>query len=121
MPEELSDDQLEELHADLLALRGDLQASVRGTSDAAGTVHLDQSAVGRVSRVDALQQQAMAQEQQRRNQLRLKQVAVALAAVANEDYGWCKKCGEPVGYRRLKARPETVVCVPCMRELEEGR
>ena len=121
MPDELTDAQLEELHADLLALRDSLRKTLATTNQAAETVHLDQTAVGRVSRIDAIQHQAMAQEQLRRNELRLKQVAVALQTYADDDYGWCKKCGEPVGYGRLKARPETVVCVPCMRELEEGR
>ena len=121
MPDELTEDQLEELHADLLALRENLRGARDATGQAAETVHLDQSAVGRVSRIDAIQHQAMAQEQLRRNELRLKQVAVALDAFRDDDYGWCRKCGEPVGYPRLKARPETVVCVPCMRVLEEER
>ena len=120
MSEELTDAQLDELHAELNELGDALRRTLRSTNEAAGTVHLDQSAVGRVSRIDAIQQQAMAQEQLRRNELRLKQVAVALQAFEDDEYGWCKKCGEPIGYGRMKARPETVVCVPCMRELEEG-
>ena len=121
MPDELTDAQVEELHADLLALGVGLRQTLITTNKAAETVHLDQSAVGRLSRIDAIQGQAMAQEQLRRNELRLKQVAVALKTYEDDEYGWCKKCGEPIGYGRLKARPETVVCVPCMRELEEGR
>ncbi len=120
MAEELTEEQLAELVADLTVLGDELRETVRGTKEATQTVQLDQSAVGRISRIDAIQQQAMAQEQQRRNELRLKQVAVALQTHAVDEYGWCKKCGEPIGYRRLKARPETVVCVPCMRELEEA-
>ncbi|MCB9679732.1 MAG: TraR/DksA C4-type zinc finger protein [Alphaproteobacteria bacterium] len=86
----------------------------------AGTVELDQAAVGRISRVDALQQQQMADAQKRRNELRLKQVAVALQGFEDDEYGACKVCGEPIGYRRLKARPESPACVACMSELERG-
>lgn len=118
MPEPLDDAQLEELHSDLLSLRDSLVRTSDTTRAHAETVELDQAAMGRLSRIDAIQQQQMAGAQERRNALRLKQVAIALQAWEEDEYGWCKKCGEPVAYGRLKARPETVVCVPCMRELE---
>jgi len=114
---ELTDDQLQELHARLLALRRDLLASDRVSAEHAGVVELDQGAVGRLSRIDAIQQQKMAEAQRRRNELRLKQVAVALATFDGEDYGWCKRCGEAIGYPRLKARPESPCCVGCTAEM----
>jgi len=119
--EALTEDQSEALHEALLALRDTLQKTLRTTSELAQTVELDQAAVGRISRVDALQQQAMAEEQRKRNQLRLRQVAVALQTYEDGDYGDCKKCGEPIGYRRLQAMPESPCCVPCMAEMERGR
>ncbi len=120
MTEELTEAQREELTAALLALQDDLRQTLRTTSEHARTVELDQAAVGRLSRVDALQQQAMAAEQAKRNALRLQQVAVALQTVADDAYGDCKKCGEPIGYRRLRARPESPCCVLCMAEMERG-
>ncbi len=117
---ELDGGEVEELRADLLALRETLMRTLKLTGELAGTVELDQAAVGRISRVDALQQQQMAAAQHRRSELRLKQVAVALSAFEEDEYGWCRKCGEPIGYRRLKARPESPCCVPCMREVEGG-
>lgn len=118
MSEPLTDDQRSELHAALLALRDSLLRTSDTTRAHAETVELDQAAMGRVSRIDAIQQQQMAGAQARRNALRLKQVAIALQAWADDEYGWCKKCGDPIAHGRLAARPETVVCVPCMRELE---
>lgn len=120
MNAELTEEQVAELHERLLALRAELVETAVTTAEHAGTVELDQAAVGRISRVDALQQQSMAQAQQRRNELRGKQIAVALAMFADGDYGWCKVCGDPIGYGRLSARPESVCCVPCMREVERG-
>jgi DnaK suppressor protein len=121
MNEELTQSQREELQADLQALRDSLSKSL-GTHQAnSQPVELDQSAVGRVSRIDAIQQQQMADAQKRRNELRLKQVAVALRGFDDDSYGDCKVCGDPIGYRRLKARPESPACVGCMAELEAGR
>ena len=115
-PEELTDEQREELLADLHSLREQLLETGAGKAEEAAIVTLDQSAVGRLSRIDAIQQQKMAEAELRRNALRLKQVAVAVNGF-EEDFGWCKRCGEPIGYRRLKARPETPCCVGCMEEL----
>lgn len=121
MSEELTDAQRHELKADLEALRDSLSAGL-GTHEAnARPVELDQAAVGRVSRIDAIQQQQMADAQKRRNELRLKQVAVAMRGFTDDSYGDCKVCGEPIGYRRLKARPESPACVPCMADLEAQR
>ena len=121
MAEELTDAERDELHADLLALRDALGRTVATTAQAAETVQLDQAAVGRVSRIDAIQRQRMAEAQQRRNALRQKQIDVALKYFAEGEYGWCRRCGDPVDYRRLKARPESPACVPCMSALEEER
>lgn len=115
MPDELSKPQYDELVADLRALRDELRALLElqhGTE----VVELT-TAVGRLSRIDAIQQQAMAQAQQRRYELRFRQVSVALKAVDEDEFGDCKKCGESVGYGRLKAKPETPCCVSCMAEL----
>jgi len=121
MADDLTDDQREELHERLLQLRRELQATLRTTGEHAQTVELDQASVGRLSRMDAIQQQQMADAQKRRNELRLKQIAVALATFDDDAYGDCKVCGEPIGYRRLAARPESPACVACMAELERGR
>ena len=93
-----------------------LRKSLASVTEQAAVVELDQGAVGRLSRMDAIQQQQMADAQKRRNELRLQQIAVALADFEDE-YGWCKKCGEPIGFARLKARPESPCCVTCMAAL----
>ena len=121
MPDELTEPQLAELKQDLILLRAELEVSLKGTERHAGTVELDQTAVGRISRVDALQAQQMAMAQQRRTRARLEQVRLALIRHEEEDYSWCPRCGEPIGYPRLKAYPESVFCVPCTSRLEEQR
>ena len=97
----------------LLALAAELRAALAGSQDQAATVDLDQSAVGRLSRVDALQHQAMALEQARRTELRLAQVVNALARVDDGRYGTCLRCGDDIAEARLNARPETPFCREC--------
>ena len=112
-------DELEELQATLEALRDELEAQLARPSDRAEIVDLDQP-IGRISRVDALQQQAMSKEQLRRVRLRLAQVRRALAAVEDDEYGLCRRCEEPIGVRRLRAFPEAPFCVTCRTEIEAG-
>lgn len=115
MPEELTEAEESELIADLRALDREL-TELLSAAHGIEVVELT-TAVGRVSRIDAIQQQAMAKEQLRRHEHRAKVVKVALRTVDSGEFGYCKKCGEPIGYGRLKARPETPCCVGCMAEL----
>lgn len=116
----LTDAEVEELVGDLHALRAELQGQLDAPSDRADTVDLEQP-IGRVSRIDALQQQKMAQAQAGRTKLRLSQIAMALRAHADGDYGDCRSCGESVGYARLKARPESPLCVSCAASAEKRK
>ena len=110
--QELTEDQAAELALELSRLRAALQVALESSKAGIEVVSLDQP-IGRVSRIDAIQQQKMAQESRRKQQLRLGQVGVALAAIENDEYGYCRSCEEPIGYRRLSARPETPFCLAC--------
>ena len=115
---ELTASQLTELLANLEALRVELENSLLASASMSDRVELDQGAVGRISRVDALQAQKLAQAGAQRSELRLKQVLVAQQTAARGEYGVCKLCGDDIGYPRLEARPESPVCVDCMRTIE---
>ncbi|MFC1610411.1 TraR/DksA family transcriptional regulator [Myxococcota bacterium] len=112
-PEDLTTQQLEELRADLVELRRSLTEAVVADEAASKPVILDQSSVGRLSRMDAMQVQQMAKASLRSHQLRLKQVGQALRLSETDEYGACRRCEEPIGFRRLKARPETPFCLRC--------
>lgn len=116
--EDLTDSQLDELRLDLQALAHSLRDQLADGNARTATVELDQTAVGRVSRIDAIQQQQMAQAERRRLEVRLKQIDRAFSAFEEDDYGWCARCGESIGYRRLKINPESALCVSCLRILE---
>lgn len=113
--DDLTDAQLAELRSDLAALVAELEGLLKLAAESSRPVELDQASTGRISRVDAIQQQQMAAAGRRRHQVRLRLVR---AAQANEDYGICRRCEEPIGYGRLKARPETSHCVRCAEALE---
>ena len=113
--DDLSPAQLQELQQRLQQLEQELQRQLAAAAPSAKTVQLDQSSVGRLSRMDAMQQQAMAQATQRNLELRLQQCRAALSALARDEYGDCRRCGEAIGYRRLEAKPEALLCLSCQR------
>ena len=77
------------------------------------TVELDQQAVGRLSRMDALQNQAMAKASQaRRNTMRLR-IAAALERLDEGEFGYCVDCGEEVPIKRISLDPTTPKCLSC--------
>lgn len=84
-----------------------------------GTVELDQASVGRVSRMDAMQSQAMAIGTTRLQQQQLRKVSTALALIASGDYGYCSECDEEINLKRMAIDPASTMCVPCASKQEE--
>lgn len=104
---------LEDYRQRLLALRTSLLAIEQTSQEATRTVELDQAAVGRLSRMDAMQAQQMAQETERRRQLQLQKIAGALRRIDAGEFGDCHVCGEEIDSRRLRADPTITRCVQC--------
>jgi len=78
-----------------------------------GTVTLDQQSVGRLSRMDAMQGQAMAKAAEQRRRGRISLIKAALQRIEDGDYGDCEECGEPIPAGRLKIDPTVRFCVAC--------
>jgi DnaK suppressor protein len=114
---ELSADQLAGLKAALLARRDELQQLLVATREGTRPVDLDEP-IGRLTRMDAIQQQSMAAANRRGHDLRLKQVTQALTAMDRDEYGLCRKCEDPIGHARLEARPESPYCLDCQDEID---
>ncbi len=93
--------------------QAELQQVAETGRAAAGTVKLDQSAVGRLSRMDALQVQAMSQETNRRRALELQRICAALKRLAAGEYGYCLTCDEPIARGRLEFDPAVTLCIDC--------
>ena len=92
---------------------------LRAASDLSSTdrcpVELDQQSVGRLSRMDAMQQQAMASAQDSRRHARLVAIAAALRRLEDGDFGFCPECGDFIGTSRLDLDPVLMRCVSCAR------
>lgn len=102
----------------LLALRAQLQ-SIAETGDAsAAVVELDQSKVGRLSRMDAMQAQAMAKASANRRQVMLTNITAALKRIDDGDYGLCVECDEPINPLRLEFDPTAIRCIECASKEE---
>ena len=113
----LSETQASELRQRLLHLRESIAELLDASADSAKPVDLDKP-IGRLSRMDAIQQQKMAQETRRRTELRLRHVMAALAAVRADEYGECKRCEDDIAWERLNAMPEAPLCLRCANEIE---
>ncbi len=111
---EPSDDALRERYRpQLLAELKAIVADTDATRDDRKPVVLDQQSVGRLSRMDALQQQAMAQAQNARRQGRKRAIEAALKRLEACEFGWCDACGEFIGFKRLDLDPALTRCVGC--------
>ncbi len=115
--DELTPEQVEELTRALVALKTELEGLLDVTREDTRPVDLDEP-IGRLTRIDAIQQQKMAAAQRQQHDLRLRQVLQALAAADRGEYGLCKRCEDPISYRRLQARPESPYCLDCQDEID---
>ena len=97
----------------LLQMLVELDALEVENADARSTVHLDQQSVGRLSRMDALQQQAMANETARRRVIERSAIKAALSRIEEGEFGCCVSCGEDIDPRRLELSPTAPTCIKC--------
>ena len=109
----LTDEQIAEFRADLLARRQTLQQATYQTETDRAPVELDQQSVGRLSRMDAMQVQAMSQAQQRQREADLRRIAAALSRIEDDEFGYCSECGDLIAERRLQVDPAASHCISC--------
>ena len=102
----------------LLELRAELLAVAQAGKASAEVVELDQSKVGRLSRMDAIQAQAMAQASEQRREQTLRRIDAALKRIDDDDYGYCLKCDESINPKRLEFDPTVTLCIECASKAE---
>ena len=110
--DELTHAELATLRAALAELETDLRAQLASFEDGARPVDLDEP-IGRLSRMEAMQQQHMTQANRNAARLRLQQIEAAKRRIERDEYGECAECGEAVGMKRLVVRPEAPLCIGC--------
>ena len=114
---ELTEEQTESLRNALRELQSGLEQLLRSTRESTQPVDLDEP-IGRLTRMDAIQQQKVSAANRRTHDIRLKQVKQALAAMNSDRYGLCRRCEDPIGFPRLEARPESPYCLDCQDEVD---
>jgi DnaK suppressor protein len=115
--DDLTETQVAELRARLSDLRDELTALLESTREGTRPVALDEP-IGRLTRMDAIQQQSMSAANRRQADLRRRQVQQALDLAQRGEYGSCRRCEDPIGYARLAARPESPFCLACQDEID---
>jgi len=110
----------ESMREKLCAMRSEITSLAESANESAAVVELDQSKVGRLSRMDAMQAQAMAQASAERRKQVLRDIAVALQRIEDDEYGDCINCDEPINPKRLEFDPTATLCIDCASKSEQA-
>lgn len=100
-------------HGKLLELQSELEQLDAESRDGRDTVELDQTKVGRLSRMDALQSQAMNHAIAARRKQALARIEAAFERLREDEFGYCLKCGDEIAEKRLELDPTTPYCLAC--------
>lgn len=103
----------EEYKAILVKQKAELEAIQADSSQDSKPVELDQAMVGRLSRMDAMQGQAMAQATARRRKEQLQRIEGALRRIESGDFGYCAICDTEIDPKRLRVDPTLTRCIKC--------
>ncbi len=93
---------------------------IESAKKANAPVELDQSRMGRLTRMDAMQQQAMNQAAGRLTEIERQRIRTALDRIKMGEYGYCVQCEEDIAEGRLRADPSVLTCIGCARAAETG-
>ena len=99
----------------LRTLRKEIQELREQSAEALKPVALDQQSVGRLSRMDAMQTQAMAQATEQRRRIEIARIDAALARLDAGTYGECLRCEEEIEPKRLDFDLAATLCADCAR------
>lgn len=109
------DIDVEALKKQLIERRDELNRLLTAHHDDTKPVILDQTTVGRLSRMDELQTQAMSIETERRRKGELHRIDAALSRVDEDEFGYCVTCGDEIEKKRIELDPAIPTCVGCAR------
>lgn len=104
---------LDAAKAALRARLAELTAESEASRDSRRPVEVDQQTVGRLSRMDAMQAQAMALAAEERRQIERQRIDAALRRIAEGEYGFCLGCGEEIAPERVRLDPTATLCLAC--------
>lgn len=91
----------------------ELREEILEATDGTRTVELDQQSVGRLSRMDAMQHQAMAIALENRRKVEILRLETAQKRMTEGEFGYCEECGDEIPDKRLEIDPATTRCIKC--------
>jgi len=113
----MDEENLEQIKQLLLKMKSELQEQEETSKEIGKPVELDQTKVGRISRMDAMQAQQMALDGSRRRQLQLVKIENAFQRIDSGEYGYCLGCEEDIDIRRLMVDPTNTHCIECAEKM----
>ncbi len=114
-PKELTTEQKAEIRGLLEAKEKELLGGIDQYLQNSEPVAPDAS-LGRLTRLDAIQQQHMAKAQLAKARQSLAKVQVILSEWDEALVGRCRNCEDPIGYGRLRRVPDSLVCMQCLED-----
>jgi DnaK suppressor protein len=114
----MTEEQLQAFKVRLLERKNALTHTEQTRDDAAATVELDQSRQGRLSRMDALQGQAMSIATKHRRHMEIANIEKALRRIEDGSYGYCQRCDNEIAAKRLEFDMTVLYCINCAEQLE---
>ncbi len=116
----LTAEQLKEFFRRLTVAKAQIKALLDQTAQDSRPVDLELP-IGRLTRIDAIQMQGMAQMNRQQLDIRRQQVDASLAAFDTGKFGFCRHCHQPISFARLEVLPESPFCVDCQESFERER
>jgi len=102
----------------LIKRRQSILADKEATKQNTAPKELDQTSVGRLSRMDAMQQQQMSKASARLVEQERRRIETALKRIEAEEYGYCILCDEDIAVKRLEFDPSLLTCISCAQNAE---
>lgn len=102
-----------DVRAVLVARLAELRRAGAATAEDRKPVEIDQSVIGRLTRMDSMQDQAVAQAVEGRRRLEIRRIEATLVRIDDDEYGHCTKCGERISEGRLGVDPTVAHCIKC--------
>ncbi len=99
----------------LFTMKTELEKLSKAAGESRKPIVLDQQSVGRLSRMDSLQVQAMDQATELQRRKNILKIDAALDRIANDDFGYCVTCEQPIAEKRLEFDPSIPLCIECAR------
>ena len=113
----MDEEKLVQIKQLLLKMKSDLQEQEKASKETGKPVELDQTKVGRISRMDAMQAQQMTLDASRRRQLKLIKIESTFQRINSGEYGYCLSCDEDIDIRRLMIDPTNTHCIKCAEKM----